>query len=279
MTPFSLNIRGKLENFNRPAVMGILNLTPDSFSDGGRFDTLQKALLHTDQMIAEGAEIIDIGAYSSRPGASDIEPSEETRRLVPILKAIRKEYPTAILSVDTFRAEVATAALNEGADMINDISAGNLDGEMIAAVAKWQCPYVAMHMNGTPKTMQDNLIEGTITKHVLAFFHDLMLKLNASGVSDVIIDPGFGFGKSLKQNYELPADLSALRPLSAPIMVGISRKSLVNKVAGTRPETALNASTALHMALLMKGADIIRTHDVGEAKECIEIYEAMHGQF
>jgi dihydropteroate synthase len=259
--------------------MGILNLTPDSFSDGGRFDTFDKARLHVANMINEGAGIIDIGAYSSRPGAKDIEPKEERSRLIPALRVIRKEHPSAILSIDTFRSEVADAALNEGADMINDISGGNLDGEMIATLAKWQCPYVAMHMSGTPQSMQDDIVEGHVTHQLLRYFHDIMLRLNASGLSDVIIDPGFGFGKSLRQNYGLAKDLRAIKSLGMPLLIGVSRKSMVNRVAGTRPETALNASTALHMALLCNGADIIRTHDVAEAKECIAIYEAMQSGF
>jgi len=279
MTPFSLNIKGRLENFNHPLVMGILNLTPDSFSDGGRFDTIDKARLHVAEMIGKGAGIIDIGAYSSRPGAKDIRPEEEMSRLIPVLRVIRKDHPYAILSIDTFRAEVANAALNEGADMINDISGGNLDSELILTVAKWRCPFVAMHMSGTPQTMQNDVVEGPVTQQVLRFFHDAMPRLNDSGVSDVIIDPGFGFGKSLRQNYGLAKDLRAFKSLGMPLLIGVSRKSMVNRVAGTRPETALNATTALHMALLCNGADIIRTHDVAEAKECIAIYEAMRSGF
>lgn len=259
--------------------MGILNVTPDSFVDGGLYETADKARRHAYEMIKEGVDMIDIGAYSSRPGAVDIDPKEEIRRLIPTLRALRKEHSHAILSVDTFRAEVANMALNEGADMINDISGGTLDDEMIATVAKWRCPYVAMHMNGTPQNMQYDLVEGPITHTVLRHFHELMGRLNDAGVIDVVIDPGFGFGKTLTQNYELAKDLCAFRPLGVPLLVGISRKSMVNKVAGTRPETALNASTALHMALLQKGADIVRTHDVAKAKECIAIHEAMQGGF
>lgn len=262
----------------RPWVMGILNLTPDSFHDGGRYLTEKQAFDRMGTMLSEGADIIDMGAYSSRPGAERISQEEESDRLLPTLRSCRKEFPGAVISIDTFRSEVAKAALDEGADIINDISGGELDARMASEVASHRVPFICMHMRGTPQSTHQHLTEGPILAEVLRYFFDKVSGLKEAGIHDIILDPGFGFGKTLEQNYELAQHLGELGILGHPLLVGISRKSMVNRLLGTTPETALNGTTALHALLLERGADILRVHDVAEARQAVDIHMAMHPQ-
>ncbi len=273
----TLNCRGRLLTFRKPLVMGVINLTPDSFHDGGKLGSTDAAVDHAGAMLADGAAILDLGAYSSRPGATDISPEEERDRLIPPLVAIRAAFPEAFISVDTFRSDVANAALACGADMINDISSGALDGELPRVAAAANVPYIAMHMRGTPQTMQQNLAEGSILAEMLGSFGKKIPELRQLGLKDVILDPGFGFGKTLAQNYELARNLEAFAVFGCPVVAGISRKSMVNKVIGSTPATALNGTTALHALLLRNGADILRVHDVKEAVETLKIFLALEG--
>ncbi len=260
---------------DRPLVMGILNLTPDSFHDGGHHNTIESALCLCERMLEEGASIIDMGAYSSRPGAVHVPVKEESERLLPVLKACRKEFPNAFLSIDTFRSQVAHAALHEGADMINDISGGELDPELPKVAATNTVPFVCMHMRGTPQTMQQEITEGSILAEVLRYFSFRLEHLRSLGLHDIVLDPGFGFGKTLQQNYELARHLKEFGMFGHPVLVGVSRKSMVSRVTGTTHETALNGTNALHALLLERGADILRVHDVRAAVEAIAIYEAI----
>jgi dihydropteroate synthase len=273
----TLNCRGRLLTFRKPLVMGVINLTPDSFHDGGKLGSTDAAVDHAGAMLADGAAILDLGAYSSRPGATDISPEEERDRLLPPLVAIRAAFPEAFISVDTFRSDVANAALECGADMINDISSGALDVELPRVAAAANVPYIAMHMRGTPQTMQQNLAEGSILAEMLGSFGRKIPELRQLGLKDVILDPGFGFGKTLAQNYELARNLEAFAVFGCPVVAGISRKSMVNKVIGSTPATALNGTTALHALLLRNGADILRVHDVREAVEAVKIFLALEG--
>jgi dihydropteroate synthase len=273
----TLNCRGRLLTFRKPLVIGVINLTPDSFHDGGKLGSTDAAVDHAGAMLADGAAILDLGAYSSRPGATDISPEEERDRLLPPLVAIRAAFPEAFISVDTFRSDVANAALECGADMINDISSGALDVELPRVAAAANVPYIAMHMRGTPQTMQQNLAEGSILAEMLGSFGRKIPELRQLGLKDVILDPGFGFGKTLAQNYELARNLEAFKMFDCPVLVGVSRKSMVNKVIGSTPATALNGTTALHALLLRNGADILRVHDVREAVEAVKIFLALEG--
>jgi dihydropteroate synthase len=272
-THLSICVRGQLKTFERPQVMGILNVTPDSFFDGGRYQRVEEALQRAARLLKEGADWIDLGGYSSRPGALDITPEEEKQRVLPVLEALKKEYGSRVcVSVDTFRVEVARAALEAGADMINDISGGN--EAMWELVAQHRVPYVMMHMRGTPQTMQQmtDYTEG-VTLEVLRFFSERMARCRACGVHDIIVDPGFGFAKTLEQNYELLRNLSCFRQLSAPILVGVSRKSMIYKALGITPAEALNGTTALNSWALCAGASILRVHDVKEAKEIVTLFD------
>jgi dihydropteroate synthase len=268
----TLNCRGRLLVINCPLVMGIINLTPDSFHDGGKFNNPTDALKRAEKLLIEGATILDLGAYSSRPNAEHISEQEEKERLLPILKAIRTEFPEAFISIDTFRSSIANVALDVGADMINDISGGNLDAQLPKIAVAHNVPYVCMHMLGTPQTMQHQAVDGQIMPEILRFFSYKIAALTADGLHDIILDPGFGFGKTLDQNYELARHLSELGVFNQPILVGVSRKSMINKVLDTVPETALNGTTALHARLLAFGADILRVHEVKEAVEAVKIH-------
>lgn len=261
----------------RPLVMGILNITPDSFHDGGRFNTASTALQRAETMLADGADIIDIGAYSSRPGAEHISEEEETARLLPIVSSIRKEFPAAFLSIDTFRSGVAKAALDAGADIINDISGGELDADLPKVAAINHAPFICMHMKGTPQSMQQHLVQRDMLPEILRYFAKKSVWLKSLGLHDIIFDPGFGFGKTLEQNYELARSLPELGMFGHPILVGVSRKSMVNKVLRTAPQDSLNGTTALHAMLLERGAGILRVHDVKEAVEAVKIHTAMMG--
>jgi dihydropteroate synthase len=250
--------------------MGILNLTPDSFFDGGRYNSVDAALEHAEQMLSEGADILDLGAYSSRPGAEDISEEEELHRLIPTLEEIVKRFPDALISIDTFRSRVAEKALQVGAHIINDISGGNLDAGLPLVAAKFHAPYICMHMKGTPQTMQQNLQQEPIMPEVLSFFAHRVPKLVEQGVNDVIIDPGFGFGKTLEQNYEMVDHLSDFAILGKPILVGVSRKSMIKKKYGESPEQTLQGTMEVNRQLLQSGADILRVHDVKEAVELVK---------
>ena len=270
-TPITIDCNSKLLDLSTPAIMGILNLTDDSFYDGGQHNSIKKALLQTEKMLDDGAKIIDIGAYSSRPEAKHISLIEEWRRLEKTLQIINKEFPQAIVSVDTFRSEIARRSVDNGADLINDISAGNLDLEMFDTVAELHVPYIIMHMQGTPQSMQDNPHYNCIEKEVVNYFYVKIKTLEQKGVNNIIIDPGFGFGKTLEHNYQLLNNLEELHTLELPLLVGISRKSMIYKVLETDAKNSLNGTTAIHSLCLSKGASILRVHDVKEAVECVKL--------
>jgi len=272
----TLNIRQNLIPIDHPWVMGILNLTPDSFFDKSRIDSTKKLLRTAENMLADGAKILDIGAQSTRPGAQEISAEDEISRILPALKILRKEFPGAILSIDTFRAEVAQISASEGADIINDISSGDIDPEMIDVMAKIKLPYIIMHMQGTPQNMQKKPIYQDVTKEVIIYLSDKINQLRLKGIHDIIIDPGFGFGKTTKHNYQLMNNLHHFQFFNRPVLVGISRKSMVNNVLETKPENALNGTTVLNTLALLKGASILRVHDVKEAVETVRIIEYLN---
>ncbi|WP_160066894.1 dihydropteroate synthase [Sphingobacterium bovisgrunnientis] len=267
----SINIKGTLMTFEKPLIMGILNVTPDSFFDGGMHNSLENALKRTVQMIADGVDIIDIGAYSSRPGAPLISSQEEIDRAIPIIEAITEKFPEIPLSIDTFRADVAKAAIQAGAHIINDISGGILDDDMFATVAELQIPYILMHMRGTPETMQQLTDYDDIVNDVAVDLGTRIAKLRELGVKDIILDPGFGFAKTIEQNYELLLRVNELHYHGLPILGGISRKSMIYKKLGINPQESLNATTALNTILLERGVQILRVHDVKEAKQLIHL--------
>jgi dihydropteroate synthase len=268
----SITLRGKTIDFSRPLIMGILNLTPDSFYDGGRYHDDKTLKNRINALVAQGADIVDIGAYSSRPGADPVSEKEEMLRLRRGLDIFRSLYPDFPVSVDTFRASVAGMSCeNFKVDMINDISAGEMDEKMFETVAGLHVPYVIMHMQGTPQTMQDNPGYVHVVKEIIAYFSRKLSLLRALNVCDVIVDPGFGFGKTIEHNYQILRALSAFRMLDVPVMVGVSRKSMIFKVLDTSPDLSLNGTTVLHTLALLGGADIIRVHDPREARETIEL--------
>jgi len=266
-----LNLGNYALIFDRPAVMGILNVTPDSFSDGGRYNQMDKALQHCEQMIAEGADFIDIGGCSTRPNNAIATESEEMERVIPILKAIKTAFPETLISIDTFRKNVAEACIAEGADLINDISGGLFDKEMLSYIGQNHIPYVMMHCIGTPETMHQYTLGGDIHQTALDFFKKQCEVLEAYGEQQIILDPGIGFGKSLEANYQLLSELDKYRYNNLPILIGISRKSLIYKVLHTTPDTAENGTTVLNTIALLNGADILRVHDVKNAREAIEL--------
>jgi dihydropteroate synthase len=275
----TLNLNGRLINLETPRVMGILNLTPDSFYDGGRFPSAEKILEQVEKMVKEGVDIIDVGGYSSRPGAEEISLKEEIGRVINGISAIVRHFPGTPVSVDTFRSEVARAAVQEGASMVNDISGGGLDPEMAATVARLNVPYVLMHMRGDPKTMSALTVYDNPVKDLLDYFHQKIHSLTQLGVKDIIVDPGFGFAKTREQNFSILNALEDFRITGKPLMVGLSRKSMVWKTLAASPEGALNGTTALHSIALYKGADILRVHDVKEAVEVIKLLsELKHTQ-
>ena len=257
--------------FDRPAVMGILNVTPDSFSDGGRYNQMDKALEHCEQMINDGADFIDIGGCSTRPNNAIATEQEEMERVIPILKAIRTAFPEVLISIDTFRKNVAEACMNDGADLINDISGGLFDEEMLPYIGQNHIPYVMMHCVGTPETMHQYTLGGDIHQTVMDFFKQQCEVLEAYGDQQIILDPGIGFGKNLEANYQLLGDLEHYRYKGLPMLIGISRKSLIFKVLGTTPQAAENGTTVLNTIALLNGADILRVHDVKNAREAIEL--------
>ena len=267
----TLNIQGKLIDLSKPKVMGVLNLTPDSFYSNSRLKSIDEALAKTEQFLKEGATFIDIGGYSTRPGADDISSDEELKRIIPIIENISQKLPEAIISIDTFRAKVAELGIKAGAHLINDISAGMLDEAMFETVAHLQVPYIMMHMQGTPKTMQQHPVYNNVVVEVVDFLANRLHLLRKLNVHDVIIDPGFGFGKTLAHNFELLNDLEDLQIIGLPMLVGFSRKGMVYKTLNTTAEEALNGTTVLNTIAIQKGAKILRVHDVKEAMECVKL--------
>lgn len=278
--PYTLNLSGNLLEVDSPIVMGILNVTPDSFYSGSRCgDAEGKIRARVRQILAEGGRIIDIGGYSSRPMADDVTPEEEWRRLSLALKILREEAPEAIVSVDTFLAVVAERCVGEyGVDIVNDISAGELDADMIATVARLKVPYVMMHMRGNPHTMQGLTDYDDVTAEVLRFLGDKIKEAAYAGIADIIVDPGFGFSKTLDQNYRLLASLEVLQELGCPLLAGVSRKSMIYNLLGVSPEESLGGTIAVNTLALLKGASILRVHDVKEAVETVAIVEKFREQ-
>lgn len=268
-----INCKGHLVDLTVPKVMGILNITPDSFYDGGRRETLAAHLKQAEKMLKEGADFIDVGSYSSRPGAKDIQQEEELQRILPVVEALVKEFPEIILSIDTFRSEVAQQCVEAGAAMINDISAGNLDEQMMETVAQLQVPYIMMHMRGNPQTMKDLNEYENLAQDILFYFSEKIDQARELGINDLIIDPGFGFSKNIAQNFELLKKLDLFKNLDLPVLAGLSRKSLIYKTLHTSPEEALNGTTVLNTISLLKGANILRVHDVKEAVECVKLLQ------
>lgn len=271
-----INCKGDLIDFATPKVMGILNITPDSFYDGGRYASHKLIITQVEKMLNDGATFIDIGGYSSRPGAKHISTSEELERVLPIVELIIKHFPDCYISIDTFRSEVAKACITAGACMINDISAASMDEHMLPTVAALQVPYIMMHMQGTPQTMQLNPEYDNIVTDVIYYFSKKIAEARTLGINDLIIDPGFGFGKTIAHNYTMLKHLDLFLNLDVPVLAGLSRKSMIYKVLETNPEEALNGTTALHMTALLKGAHILRAHDVKEAVECVTLFKQMN---
>ncbi|MFD2518070.1 dihydropteroate synthase [Salinimicrobium flavum] len=270
-----INCKGRLIDLSTPKVMGILNVTPDSFYDGGRRKTKMDFLLHAEKMLKEGATFIDVGAYSSRPGAIDISEEEEIDRILPVVESLVGNFPDILLSVDTFRSIVAKRSIEAGAAMINDISAGNLDKAMMKTVANLQVPYILMHMRGTPQNMKDLNEYDDLVEDVLFYFSEKISEARDHGINDLIVDPGFGFSKNISQNFELLSRLELLQKLNLPVLSALSRKSLIYKTFQTTPDEALNGTTVLNTISLLKGAKILRVHDVKEAVECVKLVGRM----
>lgn len=267
----TINCKGTLVDLSTPKVMGILNTTPDSFYDGGVLKNEKEILGQAEKMLNEGATFLDIGGYSSRPGAKDISISEELNRVIPAIEHILKNFPETSISIDTFRSEVAKKAIESGAAIINDISAGKLDENMLNTVAQLQVPYIMMHLRGTPQTMQTLSSYENVTLDVLHYFSERIAAARLAGINDIIADPGFGFAKTVEQNFELLSKLELFKNLEIPILVGLSRKSMIYKTLGITPQEALNGTTALNSIALLKGVNILRVHDVKEAMECVRL--------
>ena len=273
---FTLNCKGRILVIDNPLVMGIINATPDSFFSGSRFNGVDEIVVKAEKMLNEGADILDIGGQSTRPGSELISAEEEIERVIPAIKAIAKKNHTAFISIDTFYSKVAAAGVDAGASIVNDISAGSMDNKMIATVAELKVPYILMHMKGTPQTMQQNAIYKDVTLDVLDFFISKTHELQKAGIVDIIIDPGFGFAKTIDQNFVLLKNHSAFKMLDKAIMLGISRKSTIYKTLGVNAEEALNGTTVLNTIGLINGASILRVHDVKEARETIKLFSATY---
>ena len=271
----TLNCNGKLIDLSSPKVMGILNVTPNSFFDGGKHTTEKAILIQVEKMLFEGATFIDIGGNSSKPSAEFVSEEEELHRLIPVIQRVVKEFPSVVISADTFRSKVAKESIENGAALINDISAGNLDAKMMETVAKLQVPYIMMHMKGTPQTMQSLAQYENIVKEILFYFSQKISYARSLGINDLILDPGFGFAKTLEQNFEVLSKLELFQMTELPLLVGVSRKSMVYKTLETSAEFALNGTTSLNTISLLKGAKILRVHDVKEAFECIQLYNQL----
>ncbi|SHJ05179.1 dihydropteroate synthase [Mesonia phycicola] len=271
----NLNCKGQLIDLRTPKVMGILNITPDSFFDGGKYKNEKQILSQVEKMLNDGATFIDVGAYSSRPGAKHISEDEELNRITPIIKLLVKEFPEILLSIDTFRSKVAQETVQAGASIINDISGGSLDKNMFTTIAKLQVPYILMHMKGTPQTMKTENIYKNLIQEIVFYFSEKINQLRILGVSDIILDPGFGFAKDTTQNFELMNNLEVFKHLDLPLLVGVSRKSMIYKTLNVLPEEALNGTTFLNTVSLMAGAKILRVHDVKEAVECVKLHQQL----
>ncbi len=271
----TLNCKGALIDLSVPKVMGIINATPDSFYDGGKTVALKDILKQAEHMLSEGATFLDIGGYSSRPGADDVSETEELRRILPAIEAIIKEFPKTLISVDSFRSKVAKSAVETGAAIVNDISGGTKDADMLSTVSKLKVPFIAMHMRGTPQTMTQLSDYKNVTRDVLKYFSERLAEARAAGINDIIADPGFGFAKTREQSFELLNNLELFKHLEVPYLIGVSRKSLIYKTLETTAENALNGTTALHAIALLKGASILRVHDVQEAVECVKLLQAL----
>ena len=272
----TINCKGQLVDLSTPKVMGILNVTPDSFYDGGQYKDESSVLNQVQTMRNHGAAFIDVGGYSSRPGANHVSEAEELQRVIPVIELILKHFPETLISVDTFRSEIAKLSIEAGAALINDISAGELDEKMIATIGQLGVPYIMMHMRGTPKTMQQQTDYDSLLRDINFYFAERIAKAHAEKINDIIIDPGFGFAKTLEQNYELLNKLELLQFTDKPVLAGISRKSMIYKTLNTSSNEALNGTTALHMVALQKGAKILRVHDVKEAMECVTLFNQLH---
>ena len=267
----TINCKGNLVDLSKPKIMGILNTTPDSFYSESRKMDLNSLLNSAEDMLKQDATFLDIGGYSTRPGADDISEDEELKRVIPCIEAILERFPEAIISIDTFRSNIASEAINVGAAMINDISAGNLDATMMSVAAQYQVPYIMMHMRGTPQTMKDLNEYEDLTQDIIFYFSEKINKARALGINDVIIDPGFGFSKNIAQNFELLSNLYLFKNLNMPILAGLSRKSTIYKTLNITASEALNGTTVLNTMALSKGANILRVHDVKEAMETVKL--------
>jgi dihydropteroate synthase len=272
----TINCKGQLIDLSIPKVMGILNVTPNSFYDGGKYNNESELLSQVEKMLIDGATFIDIGAYSSKPNAAFVSEEEELARIIPVVQLILKHFSQAVISIDTFRSEVAKVCIENGAALINDISAGNLDDAMFEVIAKYNVPYIMMHMRGTPQTMQSMTHYDDIVKEMLFYFSEKVNKARGLGINDLIIDPGFGFAKTIDQNYEVLQKVALFKILELPLLVGISRKSMIHKVLDTNAKEALNGTTVLNTIALSKGANILRVHDVKEAVECMQLWNKMN---
>lgn len=268
----TLNIKGNLYLLDEPKVMGIINITHDSFYSGSRKTTAKEVLKQAEQMVNDGADILDIGGYSTRPGAEDISEDEEKSRVLENIRLLKHNFPNTIISIDTFRASVAKEAINAGADLINDVSGGLLDEKMYGVVAELGVPYILMHMRGNPQTMKDHAQYENVVLEVMKELQEKILKLRTLGINDIIVDPGFGFAKTISHNYQMLKNLQHFRNLGLPLLIGLSRKSMIYKSLGLSPADALNGTTALNMIALERGAQILRVHDVKEAKQTIKLY-------
>jgi dihydropteroate synthase len=276
-TKITLNLKGRLLSLEKPVVMGIINTTPDSFFSGSRQPAPDDALRQADQMLKEGAVFLDIGGYSSRPGAEDIPEAEELKRVIPVITTLSQHFPQAFLSIDTFRASVARQAIEAGAHLVNDISAGEDDPDMLETIAGLQVPYIMMHKKGAPQTMQQNPHYENVKEEVLQYFIQKMEQVRSLNIKDIILDPGFGFGKTLKHNYTLLNTLQDFSIFGVPVLAGVSRKGMIQRVIDVPAEQALNGTTVVNTIALMKGAKILRVHDVKEAVECVKLVNALNG--
>nr|WP_315188564.1 dihydropteroate synthase [uncultured Flavobacterium sp.] len=272
----TINCKGQLIDLSTPKVMGILNITPNSFFDGGMYKNESEVLSRVEKMISEGATFIDVGAYSSKPSAEFVSEKEEIERIIPFIDSIIKHFPNAILSIDTFRSEVAKACIESGAAIINDISAGLLDDKMLETIAKYKTPYIMMHMRGTPQTMQKFIQYDDIVKEILFYFSERIAAARHLGINDLIVDPGFGFAKTTEQNYEVFKKMDLFELFELPVLIGISRKSMIYKTLNFSAEEALNGTTVLNTIALTKGANILRVHDVKEAMECVALFNKIN---
>jgi dihydropteroate synthase len=274
----TINCKGQLIELTTPKVMGILNVTPNSFYDGGMYKSGSEMLTKVGKMLNDGATFIDVGAYSSKPSAEYVSEEEELQRIIPIVNLILEYYPETLLSVDTFRSEVAKVCIENGAAIVNDISAGNLDDKMLETIAKYNVPYIMMHMRGTPETMQKMTSYDDIVKEILFYFSEKVARARSFGINDLIIDPGFGFAKTLDQNYEVLQKMELFEILELPLLAGFSRKSMIYKTLQFSAEEALNGTTILNTIALTKGAKILRVHDVKEAMECVTLFNKINNQ-